>query len=52
MADKAKPKGEGTVIAVDFSENKDLLAKIRQAAKDDDRPVAQFLRRFIMTNFK
>ena len=38
-------KGSGSSITLDFSEHIDLLAKIRKAADDDDRPASVWLRR-------
>jgi hypothetical protein len=46
MAKEEKaPKGSGSSINLDFSEHADLLAKIRKAADDDDRPASVWLRR-------
>jgi hypothetical protein len=46
MPEKQKaPKGQGASINLDLSEHADLLAKIRKAADDDDRPASVWLRR-------
>jgi len=48
---KPRPRGErgtGTTITIDLSDQPDLLRKIREAAKDDDREVSKFLRRVIV----
>ncbi len=45
MAQEKKEKGSGVSINIDFSENADLLAQIRTAAEEDDRPASVWLRR-------
>ena len=45
---KRTPKGEGTALTIDFKEYPDLLKRIRDAAKDDDREPAKWLRRRIV----
>ena len=45
---KRTPKGEGTALTIDFKEYPDLLKRIRDAAKADDREPAKWLRRRIV----
>ncbi len=46
MAEKQKAaKGEGQSVNLDLSDYPNLLAKIREAAKADDRPASVWLRR-------
>ena len=45
MAEKKADKGSGTSLNLDMSEHVELLAKIRKAADDDDRPASVWLRR-------
>jgi hypothetical protein len=40
-----RTRGTGTAVSVDLKANPALLAKIRLAAKDDDREVSNWLRR-------
>lgn len=47
MAEKSTrgPKGSGTSITVELKDNPDLLAKIREAAEQDERHPSVWLRR-------
>jgi hypothetical protein len=45
---KPRPRGErgtGTTITIDLTEYRDLLGKIKEAAKADDRESSKWLRR-------
>ena len=48
MAEKKAEKGSGTNINLDLSDHADLLAKIRKAADEDDRPPSVWLRRKLL----
>jgi hypothetical protein len=41
-------RGSGTTITIDLSDQSELLAEIRKAAKADDREPSNFLRRCIV----
>lgn len=41
-------RGSGSTITIDLSDHPDLLAKIRAAAKNDDREPSKWLRRVIV----
>jgi hypothetical protein len=41
-------RGTGSTITIDLTDNPELLAKIREAAKKDDREPSKYLRRVII----
>lgn len=41
-------RGTGSTITIDLTEHPELLAKIREAAKEDDREPSKWLRRRIV----
>ena len=45
---KKAAKGSGTSITLDMKDHADLLTRIRQAAKADDREPSKWLRRQIV----
>jgi len=45
---KKAAKGSGTSITLDMKDHADLLGRIREAAKADDREVSKWLRRRIV----
>lgn len=47
---KKAPKGTGTTITIDLAGYPDLLAKIKEAAKADDRETSKYVRRLIVLN--
>ena len=47
---KRGERGSGSTITIDLSDQPELLAKIREAAKADDREPSKWLRRAIVNN--
>lgn len=43
-----RTKGTGTTITIDLKDNLDVLVRMRDAAKADDRDVSKWLRRQVV----